>query len=96
MKFTCGYCGKTWDTVQERMKCEADCYEKKRKEEARDKEIKKAEDRKNDSEAISSLVEQRNKLDEQIKDAIGKYNKKYNRPFECNFTPLMRDLFFRF
>jgi len=32
--FKCGFCGREYETLPERMKCEADCLEKKRKEES--------------------------------------------------------------
>lgn len=75
--FKCGFCGREYATLPERMKCEADCLEKKRKEES----IAKIEADKRKAKEIADTKKMQtaaiqNKLDTVNKD-IAKYCETY-------------------
>jgi len=93
-KFVCGYCGKEYDNVEDRMECEKKCRAEILKKEEKEKEAKRNEEMDNDYSNISKLVKERDRLDNQISKAVRSYNKKYdnfglsiNRFFPFAITP---------
>jgi hypothetical protein len=78
MDYICGYCGKAYPTVGERMECEKKCYEKKIQEEENLKASKREEEMKKDYASITDLVKERDALDEKIKLLVRDFDKKYN------------------
>ena len=78
MDYICGYCGKPYATIAERMECERKCNEKKVQEEETLKVSKRDEEMKKDYVSITALVKERDTLDEQIRDSIQAFDKKYN------------------
>ena len=78
MDYICGYCGKAYPTVGERMECEKKCYEKKIQEEENLKASKREEEMKKDYASITALVKERDALDEKVKLAVKDFDKKYN------------------
>jgi len=97
MEFTCGYCGKPYPTIGERMECERKCHEKKAQEEEKLKSSKREEDMKSDSDKIFALAKQRDDLDAKISELVKAYDRKYgvftNESFYPFFKPFER--FFR-
>ena len=97
MDYICGYCGKAYPTIGERMECERKCHEKKVQEEENLKASKRDEEMKKDYASITDLVKERDALDEKIKLLVRDFDKKYNvfeySEFPYLFRPL--DTFFR-
>lgn len=77
VKFTCGYCGATYDNVSDRTACELKCAQEVERKEA---EAKRAEREKSQAEAkaaIQALKTQRAELDEKIQKAEKEYLEIY-------------------
>ena len=98
MEFTCGYCGKSYGTIGERMECERKCHEKKVKEEESLKASKREEEMKADSDKIFALAKQRDDLDAKISELVKAYDSKYGVFTTESLYPLFNpfDRFFRF
>ena len=77
MEFTCGYCGKVYSTIGERMECEKGCHEEKIREEEKLKAAKRDEEISKDYSSLMALVKERDELDQKISDSVKKYNQKY-------------------
>ena len=96
MEYICGYCGKAYSTVGERMVCERVCHKNKVQEEEKLKISKREEEMKKDLNEISILTKERNRIEARISDLAKVYDKKYGtltcpefsnwfRPFETFF-----------
>ena len=97
MDYICGYCGKAYPTVGERMECEKKCYEKKIQEEENLKASKREEEMKKDSDNIMALVKERDGLAAKISDMVKEYDKKYGVFTTAELTPWLSpfERFFR-
>ena len=97
MEFKCGYCGKVYSTIGERMACEQACHDKKVQEEEKLKASKRDEEMKKDYASITELVKERDRLNTKISEMVKEYDKKYDvfeySEFPYLFRPL--DTFFR-
>lgn len=77
MPYSCGFCGKEFDNIEARAKCELQCAERIRKEE----ELKKKELAKFEREAAEKeLWEIKDHFDEKYSEYIKKYHKVPLRP----------------
>ena len=85
--YSCGICGKAYPTIEERMTCEKQCYDKSKKEEA-EKIKKRLEDEKN---ALIKKIETKNK---ECLELIQEYNDKFGvlRVKDCQNLPHIFDL----
>ena len=88
MDYICGYCGKAYPTIGERMECERKCHEKKVQEEENLKASKRDEEMKKDYASITDLVKERDALDEKIKLLVRDFDKKYNAITPINWGSL--------
>ncbi|MGN0245729.1 MAG: hypothetical protein ACI4DK_07170 [Lachnospiraceae bacterium] len=70
-KYTCAICGKSYDTIEERIKCETKCLENRKKAEA---EAKKNEYEAKRQEAMNSVY----KALSNAEDAIANFYKSYD------------------
>ena len=97
MDYICGYCGKPYHTIGERMECERKCNEKKAHAEEKLKVSKRDEEMKRDLDEITTLSNERDKMNTKIAEMVKEYDKKYNvfeySEFPYLFRPL--DTFFR-
>ena len=97
MDYICGYCGKAYSTIGERMECEKKCHDKKIQEEENLKKSKRDDEMKKDLEEITALSNERDKMNTKIAEMVKEYDKKYNvfeySEFPYLFRPL--DTFFR-
>lgn len=98
MDYICGYCGKAYPTIGERMECEKKCHEKKTQEEEKLKASKREEEMKGDSDKIFALAKQRDDLDAKISELVKAYDSKYGVFTTESLYPLFKpfDRFFRF
>ena len=88
MEFKCGYCGKVYSTIGERMACEQACHDKKVQEDEKLKASKRNEEMKTDYASITALVKERDALDEKIKLLVRDFDKKYNAITPINWGDL--------
>lgn len=88
MDYICGYCGKAYHTIRERMECEKACHDKKIQEEENLKASKRDEEMKKDYASITELVKERDTLDEKIKLLVRDFDKKYNAITPINWGDL--------
>lgn len=79
MIFECAICGKDYDTIEERNKCEAACLAKQRKEAAE----AKAKEKKLTQEADKKRIQE---TFDKLSDDISAYIKKYDQ-----YPPLNKD-----
>lgn len=98
MDYICGYCGKHYPTIGERMECERKCHAKKIQDEEKLKASKRDEEMKKDSDNIMSLVKERNNIEAKISDLVKEYDKKYDTFATAEIMPWFNpfDRFFRF
>lgn len=68
--YTCAFCGKQYNTIEERMKCESQCLKTKKEEEALKKAMKENEGRINSEKQIHETLD---KADRMIKDHLNEY-----------------------
>lgn len=87
--FNCGYCGHSYDTVEERMKCEKNCRTKKIKEEEEAKAAKQKESMEKDYENLEKMIDERNKFDNQIVKEVSEFQKKYHNEHKNTFTTFL-------
>lgn len=72
MPYSCGFCGKKFDNIEARAKCELQCAERIRKEE----ELKKKELANFEREALEKEIDQLEKVYlDKVQDYVEKYHK---------------------
>ena len=94
-KFICGYCGKEYATVEERMECERACRAKQLQEE----EKKASEERNAKMEAdykdLTELIKKRDEMNDMIRKSRDEYSKKYYSGFTPKVFTFFDDPWFR-
>lgn len=85
--YKCGICGKTYNSVQERMNCEMACVKKQIEEEKAAKEAKKKAEQKARKEEVDRAFENLQKLtNEYIKD-YGHYSYDDSKQYHDFYLP---------
>lgn len=103
MEYICGYCGKSYPTIEERMKCEASCRETIETKKERMQTEKRQEEMNRDYKELDDMVDKRNKMNADIRELRESLDKKYYGAEADQFYSLLdipcvnlpRDLIFR-
>lgn len=70
-KYTCGICGKSYDNIEDRIKCETKCVEERKKYEAERKKNEAEAKRKNDTKKVYDALNN-------AENALHEYYKEHN------------------
>lgn len=80
--YTCAFCGKEYNTPEERMRCETTCYKKQEEEKLKAEQARIEEEKRRQQEEERrkqlELVKNRCKRIEEIKQSLNKFNSDYN------------------
>lgn len=79
--FKCGICGKEWNTVEERSKCEVDCLRTQILKQEEEKKRKAEEERKEAEKLLSKQYDEYVKSYKTFIANLDAYQSKYNKPF---------------
>jgi len=93
MNFVCGYCGKEYKTVEDRMECENSCRAKKIEEEKKAKSAEQNEEMQKDYDALLSLIKERDGLNNEIERRSREFEKKYAASSPRGFFSLFGEPF---
>jgi len=93
MDFVCGYCGKEYKTVEDRMECEKICRAKKIEEEKKCKSAAQNEEMRKDYDALVDLIKDRDRTNTEIEKRSREFAKKYTVSCPRGFLSLFGEPF---
>lgn len=94
-KFICGFCGKEYTTVEERMECERKCRAKQLQEAEKKASEERNAKMETDYNKLSTLIKKRDEMNDAINKARDEYSKKYYNGFTPKIFTLFDDPWFR-
>ena len=93
MEYTCAYCGKAYQTIEERTQCEERCHNaeilKSKKKEA----DQRKEDMQKDYDELKKLEEERDRLEKQVREKRVDFCEKYDTLEDNGFYTFLNDTF---
>lgn len=84
--FKCGICGKEWNTVEERSKCEFECLKTQAAKKEEEKKRKAEVERKEFKDKIDKLYNVYEEAKNNFSDACKTYQEKYNIIYQPKYT----------
>ena len=80
--YKCGYCGRAYRRLEDRIACEQACQQALRREELAKQAAIRREAKQRALDNVEALIKERDELDKKIADAALAYQKEYGPMFE--------------